>query len=422
MAYVAGMKCARCGMAYSADSGAVRCARRDDGRLDLSYDYDAILDHLHRDVLTSRRAGVWKYRELLPINDTKNIVTLGEGGTPFLRAQRLGRRLNLQSLWLLDETRNPTGSFKDRSMTVGVSKAVELGCSTVASASSGNAAASLAAYSAKGGLRCVTFVPDLASTGKLAQLTTYGALVVKVQGLESGEDPTVKLLKASCDRYDWYPCPSFGSLNAYQVEGAKTMAYEIAEQLDWSSPDVVYVPVGAGSGLTGNWKGFVDLKQLDFVKQLPTLMAVQSTGCAPFVRAYEQGFDPLKITAWEKPDSVATGLMDPFPWDGDYALRALKESKGKAFAVTNEEILNAQKLLAKTEGIFAEPSGVTSLAGLIKHFSSDEVERSATIVVEITGNGLKDPDVVMKSMPNIPTIRGSIEQLEKVFRFTGSSP
>jgi threonine synthase len=416
MNFVTKMKCARCGKEYAVNSGAVRCAKRDDGRLDISYDYDAILDNLNKDLLANRKNGVWKYRELLPIEDAKNIVTLGEGGTPLVRARRLGQGLNLQSLWLLDDTRNPTGSFKDRPMTVGVSKAVELGYATVASASSGNAATALAAYSAKAGLRCVTFVPEMASIGKLAQLTTYGANIVKVRGLKLGEDPTVKLLKASCDCYNWYPCPSFGPLNAYQVEGPKTMAYEIAEQLEWASPDLVCVPVGAGGALTGNWKGFVDLKELDFIKQLPTVIAVQSTGCAPVVRAFEQGADPSKITAWEKPDSVATGLMDPFPWDGDYALKALKESHGKAIAVTNEEILEAQKLLAKTEGIFAEPSGVTSLAGLIKQLSSDHVERSETIVVEITGNGLKDANVVMKNMPEIPVI-GSIEQLKTVLNF-----
>jgi threonine synthase len=302
-------------------------------------------------------------------------------------------------------------------MTVGVSKGVELGYATVASASSGNAATALAAYSAKAGLRCVTFVPEMASSGKLAQLAIYGTNIVKVRGLELGEDPTVKLLKASCDRYNWYPCPSFGPLNAYQAEGPKTMAYEIAEQLEWASPDSVYLPVGAGGALTGNWKGFVDLKELDFIKHLPKVIAVQSTGCAPVVRAFEQGADPSEITAWEKPDSVATGLMDPFPWDGDYALKALKESHGNAVSVTNEEILEAQKLLAKTEGIFAEPSGVTSLAGLIKQLSSDDVERSETIVVEITGNGLKDTNVVMKNMPEIPVIDGSIEQLERVLNF-----
>ena len=417
MNFVTRMKCARCGKEYAANSGAVRCAKRDDGRLDIYYDYDAILDNLSKDLLGNRKDGVWKYRELLPIEDAKNIVTLGEGGTPLVQARQLGQRLNLQSLWLLDDTRNPTGSFKDRPMTVGVSKAVELGYATVASASSGNAATALAAYSAKAGLRCVTFVPEAASTAKLAQLITYGANIVKVRRLELGEDPTIKLLKASCDRYNWYPCPSFGPLNAYQAEGPKTMAYEIAEQLEWVSPDSVYVPVGAGGALTGNWKGFVDLKELDFIKQLPKVIAVQSTGCAPIVRAFEQGADPSKVTAWEKPDSIATGLMDPFPWDGDYVLKALKESHGKAIAVTNEEIIEAQKLLARTEGIFAEPSGVTSLAGLIKQLSLDDVERSETIVVEITGNGLKDTDVVMTNTPEIPVIDGSIEQLERVLNF-----
>ncbi len=413
--FVKVMECARCGRKYDANSGAIRCASCDDGRLDIFYDYDAILEILSKDSLSHRKAGVWKYRELLPINDTKNIVTLGEGETPIVLAERLSKKLGLKEVWLLDDTRNPTGSFKDRPMTVGVSKAVELGYTTLVSASSGNAAASLSAYSARAGLQCVTFVPETASAAKLAQLMTYGARVVRIRGLESGEDPTVKLLKKACDRYNWYPCPSFGSMNAYQTEGPKTMAYDIVEQLGWHTPDSVYVPVGAGGALTGNWKGFLDLKELDFINELPTMIAIQSTGCAPVVRAFNEGGDPSRITAWERPDSIATGLMDPFPWDGDYALRALKESHGKALAVTNEEILEAQKFLAKTEGIFAEPSGVTSLAGLIKQLSHDQIDRSDCIVVEITGNGLKDPNVAMRNMPEIPVIDGSIEELERVF-------
>ena len=414
--FVTQLTCARCGKEYEADSGAIRCVNRDDGRLDISYDYDVIANVLDKDLLSKRERGVWKYRELLPILEAKNIVTLGEGGTPIVRARRLGQKLGLQNLWLLDDTRNPTGSFKDRPMTVGVSKAVELGYRIVASASSGNAAAALSAYSAKAGLQCVTFVPDIASSGKLAQLTTYGARVVKVRGLETGIDPTVKLLRESCDRFKWYPCPSFGPMNAYQAEGPKTMAFEIAEHLDWTSPNSVYVPVGSGGALTGNWKGFLDLNRLDFVDELPTMMAVQSTGCAPIVRAFEQNADPFRIVAWEKPDSIATGLMDPFPWDGDYALKALRESNGNALAVTNEEILDAQRLLARTEGIFAEPSGVTALAGLVKQLSSNRVEKSDSIVVEITGSGLKDPNIATKDMPEIPVIDASIEELEKVLK------
>ena len=301
-------------------------------------------------------------------------------------------------------------------MTVGVSKAVELSYETVVSASSGNAAAALSAYSAKAGLTCVTFVPEMASAGKLAQLTMYGAKVVRVRGLESGDDPTVKLLKEVCDRYNWYPCPSFGPMNPYQAEGPKTMSYEIVEALAWQAPDWVFVPVGAGGALTGNWKGYRDFQELDFIRTMPRLVAVQSTGCAPVIRAYENRTDPLKIVPWERPDSIATGLMDPFPWDGDAALNAIKDSRGTATAVTNEEILEAQRILANNEGIFAEPSGVTSLAGLIKLATAGGIERSDSLVVEITGSGLKDSSIVMGDMSQIPVINPSIQELEQVIK------
>jgi threonine synthase len=408
------MKCARCGKEYAANSGAIRCINNDDGRLDISYDYEALREVISAEALSKRQKGVWKYRELLPVDDPKNIVTLGEGGSPFLAANRLGEKLGLDNLWLLDDTRNPTGSFKDRPMTVGVSKAVELGYKTVVSASSGNAAAALSAYSAKAGLRCITFVPEMASIGKLAQLTMYGAQVVKVRGLESGEDPTVKMLKAVCDRNNWYPCPSFGPMNPYQAEGPKTMSYEIIEGLSWEIPDWVFVPVGAGGALAGNWKGYLDFQNLGFIKSMPRMAAVQSTGCAPVIRAYERGADPKNIVPWEMPDSVATGLMDPFPWDGDAALVAIRNSHGAAVSVSNEEILEAQRKLAKLEGIFAEPSGVTSLAGLMKY--REKVDRADCVVLEITGSGLKDPNVATKRMPEIPVIDPSIQELDQVLK------
>jgi threonine synthase len=414
--FVKEMRCARCGRHYEPNSGAIRCGNRDDGRLDIYYDYGALREEISRSELAKRERGVWRYRELLPIDDPKNIVSLGEGGAPFIPVRRLGHKLRLERLWLLDDTRNPTSSFKDRPMTVGVSKAVELGYKTVVSASSGNAAAALSAYSAKAGLRCVTFVPEMASAGKIAQLTTYGASVVKVKGIESAEDPTVKMLKEVCDRYNWYPCPSFGPMNPYQAEGPKTMSYEIVEGLGWASPDWVFVPVGAGGALAGNWKGYLDFEKLDFIEAKPSMVAVQSTGCAPVVRAYEQGTDPLHIVPWERPDSVATGLMDPFPWDGDAALAAVRDSRGTAVAVTNDEILEAQRVLAKSEGIFAEPSGVTSLAGLIRLAQAGGLERSDNIVVEITGSGLKDPSASIEGMPEVPLISASMEELKRVLR------
>lgn len=408
------MKCARCGKQYEPTSGAIRCVNHDDGRLDIYYDYEALRSVVTHETLSKRHGGVWKYRELLPIENPNNIVSLGEGGTPFLTANRLGEKLGLSNLWLLDDTRNPTASFKDRPMTVGVSKAVELGYKTVVSASSGNAAAALSAYSAKSGLRCVTFVPEMASIGKLAQLTMYGAQVVKVRGLESGEDPTVKMLKAVCDRNNWYPCPSFGPMNPYQAEGPKTMSYEIIEGLGWEVPDWVFVPVGAGGALAGNWKGYLDFQSLGFIKSMPRMAAVQSSGCAPVIRAYEQGADPKNIEPWGMPDSVATGLMDPYPWDGDAALAGIRDSHGAAISVSNEEILEAQRRLAKLEGIFAEPSGVTSLAGLIKY--RENVDKADCVVVEITGSGLKDPNVATQRMPEIPLIDASIQELDRMLK------
>jgi threonine synthase len=414
--FVNELQCARCGKRYDPSSGALRCVNRDDGRLDIHYDYDALREILSQDALSKRHKGVWKYQELLPIADPKHIISLGEGGVPLIHARRLGEKLGLEKLFLLDDTRNPSGSFKDRPMTVGVSKAVELGYDTAVSASSGNAAAALSAYSAKAGLKCITFVPEIASDAKLAQLTMYGAKVVKVRGTQSREDPTVKMLKEACDRYNWYPCPSFGPMNPYQAEGPKTMSFEIVEGLGWTTPEWVFVPVGAGGALAGNWKGYRDFEELDFIKSQPKMVAVQSSGCAPVVRAYEQAADPMRIAPWDRPDSVATGLMDPFPWDGDAALKAIKESQGTAVTVSNDEILESQRLLARTEGLFAEPSGVTSLAGLIKLAAAGALDGSDSVVVEITGTGLKDPQIAVRVMTEIPLIEASFEELERVLK------
>jgi threonine synthase len=297
-------------------------------------------------------------------------------------------------------------------MTVGVSKAVELGFHTVVSASSGNAAAALAAYSARAELTCYTFVPEITSPGKIAQLNMFGAHVVRLRGLESGVDPTVTMLKLVCERFGWYPCPSIGLFNPYQAEGPKTMSYEITEQLGWKTPDWIFAGVGGGGLLAGNWKGYQEFRRLGLVEGSPHMVAVQSTGCAPLVRAFEEKMEPNKIVPWQHPDSIATGLMDPYPWDGDVALKALHDSSGTGVTVTNEEILDAERTLAKKEGIFAEPSGVTALSGLIKLVDEDRIPRDDTIVVEITGSGLKDLSVIGSA--EAPLIDPDIEALQKV--------
>ncbi len=411
MAYVTGLRCTKCGKLYLPKDRVFTC-EKDEGRLDIEYDYDSMAARVSRKVFERRRGGMWKYLELLPIENEESIVSLGEVQTPLIHSKKMGRILGLRSLYVKDETRSPTASFKDRPMSVGVSKALELGFDTTASASSGNAAAALAAHSAKAGLACYTFVPEMASPGKIAQLNMFGAHVVRLRGLESGVDPTVTMLRLVCKRFGWYACPSFALFNPYQAEGPKTMSYEIVEQLGWKTPDWVFAGVGSGALLAGNWKGYRELKQIGFVDKSPRMVAVQSTGCAPVVRAFEEKADPHNIVPWEHPDSVATGLMDPLPWDGDAAIEALQDSSGTAVKVTNEEILDAQRTLAKTEGIFAEPSGVAVLAGLRKLKDHGTVASDDCIVLEITGSGLKDLNVIGST--EAPLIDPDIEALQRV--------
>lgn len=404
--------CAKCGTAYGTDEKVTMCRNADDGRLDIFYNYEEAKETFARETIQARPRGVWRYLELLPLEKARNVVSLGEGGTPLLECGRLGRELGLRGLYVKDETRNPTASFKDRAMTVGVSRAVEFGADTVVTASTGNAAASLSAFSAKAGLKCYAFVHENAPSGKLAQLACTGARVVRVRDLETAEDPVVKMLKLATEKYGWYPCPSFGPFNPYQFEGAKTIAYEIVEQLEWSSPDWVVIPIGGGGLLGANWKGFVESEALGLVTEKPRIVGVQPDGCAPVVRAFKSGQDPLNIEPWVNPKTAAGGLKDPIPWDGDAALKSIRDSGGVAEDVSDEEIFEAQKLLARKEGIFAEPSGVASLAGTIKLTNAGVIKRDERVVVEVTGSGLKDPATVAQMFPEPRLINPAIEEFE----------
>lgn len=416
MAFVTKMKCARCGREYSADEKVCMCLNKDRGRLDIYYDYSAIAKRVSKRTLSRRASNVWKYYDFLPVKNKKSIVSLDAGGTPLIKATKLARELGLRNLYLKDETRSPTGSFKDRSMTVGVSKAVELGVDTTVTASSGNAAAALAAHSAKAGLKCYAFVLESAPEVKLAQIRLYGTRVTRLRAAEKGKDPTVQMLQIVVEKYGWYPCPSFGPFNPYQVEGPKTMTYEIIEQLDWNTPDWVMVPTGSGCLLAGIWKGFNDFRNIDFTESASKLAAVQPEGCAPLVRAFKQNKSPFDIEPWDRPNTIAGGLSDVFPWDGDAALVALRETNGTAEAVSDKEILYAQRLLASTEGIFAEPTGVAALAGLVKLVSLGNVKRDETVVVLITGSGLKDPEAVITQSEKAPTINPDLREFQSINR------
>ena len=408
------LKCSRCGRIYSYEDARITCEKNDLGRLDIYYDYEAMKEVVTKDYLSKiPLESMWKYKDRLPPKDESKIVSLGEGATPLIKAKRLAEELGLKNLYLKDETRNPTGSFKDRGMSVAVSVAKEFGFTKAVTASSGNAAAALAAYGARAGIDVIAFVIEQAGYGKIAQLLFYGAKVFRVRGL-GREDPTVKLMRMVHEKFGFYMAPSFGPFNPYQIEGPKTISYEIVEQLGWRRPDWVFVPVGAASLLTGVWKGFRDFREIGIIPDLPHLFAVQSTGNPPFVRAFKEGQDPFNIRPWDHPHTIAWGLEDPYPWDGDAGIAALKETKGDAEEVPDELILKAMKLLASREGVFAEPSGAAGLAGLMAALEDGRIDKDEEVVVLVTGHGLKDPDVVKESAGDAPTISADLEEFKAV--------
>jgi threonine synthase len=396
LSYVERFVCSKCGSTYEPEESPVMCRKRDLGRLDVEYDYDAVSSRLTRGSLKARETrDIWRYEELLPVRQ-KFGVRLGEGNTTLIHARRLGEKLGMSKLYLKDETRNPTASFKDRAMAVGIAKAVELGKRDVAIASSGNAAASLAAYSAAAGIRCHAYVPDDAAIGKIAQLLLYGATTVRCKQEKEGEDATVQAMLNAVDERGYYPCPSFGPFNPYQVEGPKTIPFELYEQHDWDEVSAIIVPTGSGCLLTGVWKGLQDLKEIGMVDSYPRLISVQPKGNQALTKAINRHLRFDQIVAEAYPKSVASGLLDPFPWDGDSALEGVEKTRGAGVFVDDPAIMGAVRDLAAYEGVFAEPSGAAGLAGLRKLLKDGTLKEEDTAVVLVTGSGLKEPDKVVK--------------------------
>ncbi len=410
--FVTELKCLKCGNKHRAIKGLYICEKCG-GKLDIIYDYEKIASKIDKKELTRRPGGVWRYFELLPVSHKKNIVTLEEGNTPLLEAKNIAHELGMKHLFLKDETRNPTMSFKDRPMSVGVSKAVEFGAQTVVCASSGNAAVALSAYSAKAGIKCYTFVAKEAPLSKIAQISMHGAIVVRPE-LDGTGDPTYNLMIKSWKKFGWHPIPSGGVFNPYQPEGSKTISYEICEQLNWRAPDWLIVPVGAGTLLSGNAKGYFEFERLGFIKELPHLAAIQPEGSAPLVKAFKEGTKPYEIQCWPEPNTCAGGCVDPYPWDADTAIPALKRTKGTAETVTEAEIIETQKSLAKKEGIFAEPSGSVGFAGLRKLLEAGIIDRSDVVVVEVTGGGLKDIEIAMRNAHKPELIEPELKKLKKI--------
>ncbi len=384
--------------------------------LDCGVVMEVIIDtaHLTRSRLHELRKStdltIWRWHDFLPIHNRSNIISLGEGYTPLLRSKRLSQELGLNRLYLKNDTLLPTGSLKDRSNSVGISKAKELGFQTAAVASTGNAGASVAAYSAAAGLECVVMIPIETSPAKVAQAEAYGATVVAVDG--DFDTEVAKLYNAAVQRFGWYDCLSS---NPYRNEGKKSYAYEVFDQLEEHVPNWIIHPTAGGTGLYAMWKGYNELLTLGWAHRLPKLVAAQSKAAAPIVAAFEKGdseIEPVSVGETVA-ESIKVGHPASMGWR---ALDAVRASKGTALALTDDEIIEAQLLLGRFAGIFAEPAGAISLAAARRLRARGVLGREDIVVCNITGHGLKQPSAIRVSdeelVPIAPTLTALRQHLE----------
>lgn len=336
---------------------------------------------------------MWRWRELLPVRSGENIVTLGEGETPLLPVRRLGKRHGASHLFVKDEGGNPTGSFKARGFSAAISRAVELGVRHAATPSAGNAGAALAAYGAAAGISTAVFMPEDAPLINRVEATVYGADVHLVRGLISDAGKIVRELAPS---RGWFDVSTMKE--PYRVEGKKTMGFEIAEQFDWSLPDAIVYPTGGGTGLVGMWKAFDELEGLGWIgAERPRMIAVQASGCAPVVKAFEERKETAEF--WKDAATEAAGLRVPLPFADSLLLQIVRASRGTAVAVSDGEILDAMKDLASLEGVFASPEGAATYSAYKRLAESGFLKREDRVVLFNTGTGLKYPEWIPAHPP-----------------------
>ena len=402
-------KCVKCGKTYEATPDLTTCECG--GILDITYDYDYIKTQLTKEKLAARtERTMWRYRELLPIEETTESTPLRVGWSPLYEEPRLAEQLGLKRLWVKDDGQNPTASLKDRASAMAVAKAREAGAQVIACSSTGNAASSLAGNAAAAGLKTYIFVPSRAPKGKVAQLMTFGATVISVQG--SYED-TFELSKQAIDKWGWYNRNA--AINPYLSEGKKTVSLEIMEQLNWEVPDYIAISVGDGCTIAGLWKGLKDLYAIGFIDKLPRLISAQAAGCCPLNRAIANNEDWYPMEENTLADSIAVGV----PRNADKALMAIRESGGLVVNVSDEEIMAAQKLLGMTCGVFGEPAGVTGAAGVKKLCEQGVIGKNDTVVSVVTGNGLKDVANAIKACGEPISIPSDMDLLLKAFAEKG---
>ena len=404
------LKCRECGREYPLE--ATHVCEFDFGPLEVAYDYDKIRKSMTKAALAKRPQTMWRFRELLPVADEPT-VGIRVGYTPLVKADRLAKWLGVREAWVKNDAVNyPTLSFKDRVVSVALSRSRELGFETVACASTGNLANSVAANAASAGLDAVVFIPADLEEGKILNSLIYGARVVGIRG---HYDEVNRLCAEIAGKYGW----AFVNVNMrpYYAEGSKSMAYEIAEQLDWKLPQHTVVPMASGSLLTKIHKGYQELIRLGLAKDSkPTVHGAQATGCSPISAAYKQGMDFFKPV---KPDTIAKSLAIGTPADGFYALKVMKETGGASDDVSDDEIREAMSALAECEGIFTETAGGVTVGTAKKLVASGKIPAEDSVVLCVTGNGLKTLDAVQGHVGKPAGIKPSLREFEQLMEKDG---
>ena len=419
MAFVNGLKCRECDREYPSE--ALNVCDFCFGPLEVVYDYATISEVISRDSIAKGPLSIWRYRDLLPA-DSDDPVDIMAGFTPLVKARNLGKKLGLNNLYIKNDSVNPSFSFKDRVVSVAATKAVEFGFDTLACASTGNLACSVAAHAARAGIRAVVFIPSDLERGKIIGAAVYGPTMISVEGTY---DEVNRLCSEVADNYPW----AFVNINMrpYYAEGSKTLAYEVAEQLGWRLPDHVVVPTASGAMFTKIWKGFNELACLGMLEGVEAssfgpdqntvhhpavttkMHMTQAAGCAPIVTAWENG-NPHVLPV--RPNSIAKSLAIGNPADGIYSMRVINNSAGTAYAVPENQIVNGIMLLAETEGIFTETAGGVAVSGLKHAAECGAIKADDLTVVYITGNGLKTQEAVESVVYplNIKPFMGAFEE------------
>ncbi len=383
MSYLTHLECSSCGTSF--DSTKVQTFCPDcQAPLMAFYDLEAARREVDRDSLRSRPRGMWRWHELLPVMNPENMINLGEGDTPLLLLPHIGKELGLNNVYLKDESLNPTGTFKARGLAAAVSKAKELGIKKVIIPTAGNAGGAMAAYAARGGLEAFIFMPKDTPIANIEESRIAGATVILIDGLIS-EAAGMAGEKARAE--GWFDVSTFKE--PYRCEGKKIMGYELAEFFGWTLPEVIIYPTGGGTGLVGMWKAFEEMESMGWLvdKKRPRMVAVQADGCAPVIRAFNEG--KTYCDFWTGARTLASGLRVPKSFADQIILNDMRQSNGNAVAVSDDSILKAQSELARMEGVFAAPEGAATLAALIELVQQKWILPDERVVLFNTGTGLK---------------------------------